>query len=639
MRGVKIKKQYVLDPDEILADSISVLNSSFNAEGKLERSLGGTPSLVFLLSVIAGLIYLFWQALGLQLGRGDIFYGKAQENRFAVRPIFSPRGIIFDFKDRPLVENLPAWGLVFSKEKFLEQKGDLQRLINMLRELLSQPEGYFFDLGFPKDYDSLKIPSQIFMPQNIPLADLVAVASNLNSLPGIEVVEGTRRFYKDPYALSHLLGFTGKISLDELRSDPNLKKELMVGKTGLEAQYDNWLRGRGGRKLIEIDARGRETRFKFIEEPKEGLALKLTIDGEMQKRAYDLLKHYTGGKSGGSLVALDPRDGSVRALVSFPGFDSNNFGYSLSEKEFTDTLNDPLKPFFNRAVAGEFPSGSIIKPIIAAAALQEKLIDPEKKIYDPGYLAIPNPYRPGEQSLFKDWRKHGWINFYDALTLSANVYFYILGGGYKDQPGLGIYKIKKYMQDFGLGSKTGLALPGEKAGFIPDPETKKNTQPENPVWRVGDTYNVSIGQGELKVTPLQMAVVVAALANGGKIMRPRILADEPVTVVRENIIDSEYLEKIKIGMLGAVTRGTSRGLQAVPVPVASKTGTAQVSGGKRPHSWAITFAPADSPELVIASMGENGGEGAVVAVPVARDLYKWYFSERGDNQLSTAGKP
>ncbi|MDP3710259.1 MAG: penicillin-binding protein 2 [bacterium] len=634
---MKIKNHNLLDPDEILADSFSHLNSPFDTEGKLERSISRAPSFLFLFLIALGFGYLIWESSTLQVAKGETLYNRSQENRFLIRPVFSPRGVIYDEKNRPMVENVPSWGLVFSKDRFSAKSKDLAGLLDQLGELLKVKKDYFFDLGFPYNYDLKKTPSKVFMPQNIPLEDLVTIASKLDSLPGIEIIEGSRRIYKNPQAFSHLLGFVGKISQEDLQKEQFTKKDLFVGKSGIEAQYDSKLRGSVGRRLVEIDARGRETRFKFIEDPEEGSSMKLTIDGEMQKLAYDLLKHYTGGKSGGSVIALDPRDGSIKALVSFPGFNSNELGYNISQKEFEKIINDPLKPLFNRAIAGEFPSGSIIKPFTAVAALQEKLIDPEKKIYDQGFIEIPNPYRPGEGHIFKDWRPHGWINFYDAVALSANVYFYIIGGGYKEQEGLGIDRIKSYLQAFGLGSKTGVTLPGEKEGFLPDPESKKKTDPANPIWRIGDTYNVSIGQGGLRVTPLQMAMATAAIANGGKLFKPRLLADDPVVLVRENMVDLAHIEKVKIGMREAVIRGTSKGLQAVPVPTASKTGTAQVSGGKNPHSWAATFAPVDNPELVILSMGEHGGEGARTAVPVARDLYKWYFAQK--DKLSTNQQP
>jgi len=398
------------------------------------------------------------------------------------------------------------------------------------------------------------------------------------------------------------------------------------------------LRGKGGKKIVEVDSRGVETRFRSLQEPEGGSALLLSIDAGLQQVAYQLLKEYTSGKKGGSVVALDPMTGAIRALVSFPGFESNRFGSFLPRKEFEAILDDPLRPLFNRAIAGEFPSGSTIKPLIAAAALEERIIDPEKTIYDPGFLEIPHPYRPGERSLFRDWRAHGWVNFYDAIALSANVYFYIVGGGYRDQQGLGIERIKRYANQFGLGSRMGIDLGGEKPGFFPDPLSKAIAEPEDPLWRVGDTYNVAIGQGGVKTTPLQITSLIATIANGGKVYEPHILEavldkegkivkKNTPKVIREVSVSQKNLEAVRRGMRQTVTQGTARLLGEVPVAVAAKTGTAQTGSGL-PHAWVTAFAPFAHPELAITVMVEHAGEGSTVAAPITNEILKWYFSRQ-----------
>lgn len=640
MRRFRIFKQntkgWSLDPDEILADSISVLGSAAT-EGKIEQPLRRISLRIFLFLMSGALLYLIGRGALLGVVQGEEFFKKSQENRFFARTIFPPRGIIKDAYGTALVENLPSFGLIFEKSKFLEKSEDISSLLRELGEALDQPREFFTALGFSQDRSSYISPSHILISGNLSRSEVVKITSRLDRMPGIQIVENYRRQYAFPYAFSHVLGFVGKVSAENLRAHPALDRRALIGKSGIEEFYDEILRGRGGKRIVEMDAGGMETQFKLMEEPKEGAELQLTVDGELQKTIYEILERYTGNKKGGSAVALDPRSGAIKALVSFPGFDTNSFGSLLTSQEFEKVLENPLKPLFNRTIAGEFPSGSTIKPFVAAAALEEGIIDPSKKIYDEGFIEIPNPYVPGEKSVFLDWKKHGWIDFYDAIAYSANVYFYMVGGGYKEQKGLGIQKIKEYAHRFGLGSRLGIDIHGEKEGLVPDPEIKAVIEPENPIWRIGDTYNASIGQGGWKVTPLQMAAITAALANGGKLYRPYLLqtvrgADgikqETVPqLLRENIVGQESLAHVLKGMRQTVTSGTAQLLAGLSVPTAAKTGTAQAGSGL-PHAWVITFAPYDNPEIVVVVMIEHAGEGSTVAVPITNEILQSYFSRR-----------
>lgn len=630
-----------VDPEEIFIDSALASHDPVKElEGKMERPLGRRSSLLFLVLALGAIGYLASEAFSLQVVSGLDFFSRAQENRFASRTVYAPRGIIRDRRGETLVQNVPSLGLVFDRERFLTSGGDVKKIVSDLSGLLSKPPTFFAELGFPQDADPSKLPPRIFISRDLTREEMVVIAPRLSSLPGIEIFESFRRAYRDPYALSHLVGFVGRVSPRDLEERPELAGEERVGKSGLELFYDTALAGASGRKIVEVDSQGRETRYRLTEEARQGEDLSLTVDGELQLTVYELITGYTGGRNGASAVAIDPRSGAVRTLVSFPGFDANRFGQGLEPKEFAAILGDRLTPLFNRAVAGEFPSGSTIKPLIAAAVLEEKIIDPHKKIYDPGYLDIPHPYRPGDVSRFLDWRAHGWVDFYDAIAYSANVYFYTVGGGYRDQKGLGIERIKQYAAKFGLGSRLGIDLPGEKSGLVPDPEWKKTAEPQDPDWRIGDTYNVSIGQGGMSVTPLQMASLTAAIANGGILWRPYILEEardaqgkvlEKHTPqhIRTDLASKESLAQVAAGMRQTVTRGTARLLQGVPVAVAAKTGTAQNVPGKPPHAWVTAFAPADNPEIAIAVMVEHAGEGATVAVPITNEILKWYFTHRG----------
>ncbi len=627
-----------LDPDEILADSASAWRGGSSHEGKMERPIERFHALFFLFLIVSGMAYMSSRAASLEIASGNSFLKKSQENRFLVRPVFPPRGVIFDRFGVSMVTDIPSYGLVFEKSEFLKMGGDLRLLLEHLSQFLRLPQTYFFELGFPNDYNVSHLPSRTVIAEDLPLDTLVTFASEFNGLPGISIFENYRRTYRDAVAHSHLLGYVSKVSPDDLIKYPQLRIEDTIGKSGLEAFYDELLRGKGGKKIIEIDSKGHETRFKFTEEPLEGSRIRLTVDAELERVAYQTIENFTGGRKGAGVVILDPRNGAVRALVSFPGFDSNRFSSSLSRREFDTILKNPLAPLFNRAIGGEFPSGSTIKPLIAVAALEEKIISPEKKIYDEGFIEIPNPYKPGEKSIFVDWKKHGWINFYDAIAQSANVYFYTIGGGFGGQEGLGIERIKKYALAFGLGSRLGIDLPGEKSGFIPDPESKKITEPQNPVWRIGDTYNVSIGQGGVRVTPLQLTALITAISNGGRLYQPHILDTvfnregveikkrEPA-IIREHMVSEESLREVVKGMRQTVTSGTARLLSDLPVEAAAKTGTAQAGSGL-PHAWVTAFAPVENPEIAITVMVEHAGEGSTVAVPITNEIMKWYFSNR-----------
>lgn len=633
----KKNKGIPLDPDEILADSVSALRRE-GVEMHLERPLEKIGGFIFTLVIFFCFGFLVWRAAWLTLINGKSFYMQSQQNRFLSRPIYAARGIIYDRFGHAFVENVPSFGLSFEKGEFLKKGGNLQKLLEELASLLGVSQEFFFELGFPRDYNPNSLPQRIFIMQNLTLKEAVQLNARVTDFPGINVFESYRRVYQDSYAYSHVLGFVGKISNEDLRSRPELKGEELVGKGGTEAFYDVFLRGRRGKKIIEVDASGRESRFRLMQKAKQGNSLVISLDKGLQDAAFRILDNHLNGNKGASIVIADPQNGEILSLISYPSFNINKFGYDLSSEEFKKVLNDPLKPLFNRAISGEFPSGSTIKPLIAAAVLEEKIIDPQKQIFDPGYLDVPHPYHPGEYSRFFDWKPHGWVDLYDALAVSANVYFYVVGGGYDKQAGLGIERIKRYATTFGLGSRLGIDLEGEKTGLFPDPEIKRIIEPQNPVWRIGDTYNVSIGQGGVKVTPLQMAMAASAIANGGTLWWPHLLKeikDENGNIVkkieprpiRTNIVSPKTLMHVIKGMRRAVTDGTAKLLSSLPVKAAAKTGTAQAGSGL-PHAWVTAFAPVENPEISVTVMVEHAGEGSTVAMPITYEILKWYFENR-----------
>jgi len=636
----KRRKESAFDPEEILFDSVSMLRSDYAPEGRLEKPIEKAYAVLFLILLGGGIAYLLYRGSTLQIAEGATYLAKSQENRFSTRSLLPPRGIIYDRYGEALVENAPSFGIRLNKKAFREARSETHSLVSELGAYLGKPVDYFYDIGFPKDGDPSNLPDTLIIAEDIVPERFLEIAYAVHALPGVEVFENFRRIYQAPLAAAHAVGYLGFATENDINSRPEISADDRVGRSGIEAYYDSILRGNEGKKIVEIDALGRETRFKLLENASQGASLELTLDKELQEASYRVFSSYSGGVKAGSVIALDPNTGEVLALVSYPSFDTNLFSGSLSQKEFSSILENPLRPLVNRAISGEYPPGSTVKPMFGAAALAEGVVtDTRKQIYDPGYIEIPNPYKPGEVTRFLDNKAHGWIDFYDAIAVSANVYFYIVGGGYEGMPGLGIERLERYARAFGFGAPLGIDLYGEQPGLFPNPKWKETAEPDNPMWRVGDTYNVSIGQGGVKVTPLQIASMTVILANGGTLWRPYLLekaraADGAVVkeqapeVIRKDFVSEKYIKEAQKGMRQAVESGTLQRLKNLPVRVAAKTGTAQVGKNAPPHTWATVFAPADDPKIVVTAVLEHGGEGATAVVPIVRDILDWYFLYR-----------
>ena len=634
------KSESAFDPDEILFDSVSMLRSDYMPEGRFEKPVERIYAFLFLFILGAGVTYLFYRAGTLQITEGAAYLTRSQENRFLTRSLFPPRGIIFDRYGEPFVGNSPSFGIRFDKDAFISENGDLGVLKRDLGRILGKPDDYFTEIGFPESADVSVLPGTLIIASDILPDRFVEIAYSLNSLPGISVFENFRRVYEEPYAAAHAIGYLGKTSKEDLERGGGVAPDEFIGKSGIEAFYDDYLRGKKGKKIVETDALGNETNFKLVEESSAGASLELTLDKDLQGTAYRVFSSYVEGRKAGSVTVLNPKTGEVLALVSYPSFDSNLFSGSLTEKEFKEILDNPLNPLINRPIAGEYAPGSTMKPMYASAALTEGVVtDTLKKIYDPGYIDIPNPYDPEHPTRFVDWRAHGWINFYDAIAWSANVYFYIIGGGTEGSPGLGIERLERYARAFGFGDTLGIDLYGEKKGLFPNPKWKEIAEPSNPIWRIGDTYNVSIGQGGVKVTPLQITSMIATVANGGTLWRPyllrvaknpdgTVLKEQKPAVIRDHLVPEKYLAEVRKGMRQGVVSGTVQRLANLPVAVAAKTGTAQIGGKGAPHAWVTAFAPIDDPEVVITVMIENAGSGVTSVVPIAHDILEWYFTHR-----------
>lgn len=432
------------------------------------------------------------------------------------------------------------------------------------------------------------------------------------------------RLYAPIRGLAHAVGYL-KYPLSDKAGV--YYEENYRGRDGVERAYDGLLRGENGQKLRETDVFGKVTSESVVRKPKDGSSLILSIDARLTEALYQAIESLAKSRGfvGGAAVLMDVEDGELLALTSFPEYDQNMLTTGASQTAFNLLVNSPSKPFLNRVIGGLYTPGSILKPVIALAALNEKLISPTKQILSTGSITVPNPYDPSRPSVFKDWKAHGWTDMREALAVSSDTYFYSIGGGLGDQKGLGINVLDQYFQLFGLTEKTGVALSGEVEGVIATPEWKKDKF-NGEIWRLGDTYITAIGQYGTQVTPLNVARFISAIANGGKLLTPSLLRGgnrEPVARVIE--FKEEDWEIIRQGMRDSVSYGTSASLNVPYVKAAAKTGTAEVGSGKfYVHSWSVGFFPIERPRFAWAVVMERGPSANTIgATSVVRQLFDW----------------
>lgn len=431
------------------------------------------------------------------------------------------------------------------------------------------------------------------------------------------------RSYKKT-GFSHLLGYVSYPMQDKLG---NFWQSKFIGKDGLEKQYNNELEGENGSKIVETDVNKKIHSENIVNAPKRGADLVTTIDSKIQTKLYSLIENFTQTSSftGGAGVLLNIKNGEILTSVSFPEYDSEILSLGKDSKKISGYFNDKRKVFIDKTISGLYTPGSIVKPIFALGALNENIIDPNKKILSTGSISIPNPYFPDQKTIFKDWRANGWTNMMEAIAVSSDIYFYEIGGGYQGQKGLGILNIEKYAKLFGIGQKTGVDLPDEISGVIPSPEWKaKNFKGE--VWRIGDTYHTAIGQYGFQVTPLEMARAIGAVANYGTLVTPHFISgDIAKEKLTSNItLKKEYFDIVHKGMRESVLSGTSIAINVPYVQVASKTGTAQVGlSKKRINSWIVGFFPYENPQYAFTIMMESGPSGSIGASSVMRQLLDW----------------
>jgi penicillin-binding protein 2 len=434
----------------------------------------------------------------------------------------------------------------------------------------------------------------------------------------------SRRGYIIEEGFSHVLGY---VSYPKQDSKGRYYQEFFQGVAGLEEFYNDILQGKNGKQLVEIDALGRIQSDNLVEKPIHGASLTLTIDARLQKKLYASIQELAEekGYQAGAGAIMDVETGALLSLVSYPEYKSEILADGKDEAAIQSYLSDKRSVFLNRAVSGVYTPGSIVKPIMAIGALNERIIAPEKKILSTGSISIENPYNPELKSIFNDWKAHGWVDMRRALAVSSDVYFYVIGGGFEKDRGMGIVAIEKYARMFGLGSLTRIDLTHEKDGTVPNPAWKAGTFDGEP-WRLGNTYHTVIGQYGFQVTVLQVVRAIAAIGNRGTLVTPHLVFEPAQKHPFEKIpIPETYFDVVREGMLQAVTEGTTQGLNVEYVTVAGKTGTAEIDAGKKYiNSWVVGFFPYENPRYAFTVVMERGPyQNSIGGVYIMRQLLDW----------------
>lgn len=602
----------------------------FNDE---EELLSNRPQISFTIFYVACILVfglLVLKLLNLQIAQGGLNRVLAEGNRLRVRQIPAPRGIIYDRKNTNLLNNEAAYSLQVYPLELPKNSAERNNYYEKLSEIVQIPPA---EIKSIIEKRGVYLSDPVVLKDNLDRAAALVLEVKTINFPGVLVAKQPIRDYKDIGGLSQVIGYVGKLTDTDLKNYPNYRLNEEIGKDGLEKIYQEYLKGTPGLDQIEVDSRGQAQRLLSSNAPSPGNNLVLNLDADLQKTIADSLKNQldkTAAKAA-SAVAIDPQTGGVLAIVNLPSFDNNIFSHGISADDYAKLLNDKTYPMFNRAISGNYPSGSTLKPLVAAAALQEKTVTKNTTVVTPPAIKIGS-------YTFPDWKDHSYesTNIERAIAESNDIFFYALGGGWDKIKGIGPDKIKYYLQKFGLGAITGIDLPGEAKGLVPDPSWKEKVKKE--MWYLGDTYHMAIGQGDILVTPLQMAVSTAAVANGGTVLSPRLvdkITDKdgnliktiPKQAIRTNTADAANLQIVREGMRMTVTDGTAQQLKDLNVNVAAKTGTAQYGNEGKTHAWLTAFAPYENPQIVIAVIIEGGGE-STVATPVVKDAFEEFFGKK-----------
>lgn len=564
----------------------------------------------------------------LQLWRGDYYAKQSDGNRLRQSRILAPRGIIYDSEGKELVNNLPGYAVVLQKQSSYKPE-TLQRLSNLLQMPVEEINA--------KIKASENFYEPILLKNNLDQQMVTKIEEQRRYMPEVMLSVQPIRNYPYHELAVHALGYVGEVSSYEIEQGlfKNITQGSLVGKGGLEKTYDKYLRGEDGAFMEEVDVAGNVVKHYDSVQPIPGKNLKLTIDYELQKELEAFTdKHLAFLRSSGiapgaraaAVVAIDPRNGAVRAMVSRPGYDPNWFVHGISSKNWNSINNDPNYPMNNKVITGEYPPGSTFKIVTGSAAFELEKVGLNEPIFDGGFHPmVPTMGNAGGEVL-------GWLTFIKALAMSDNVYFYELG--YR----VGIDNIEKYAHIFGFGERTGIDLEGESKGLVASKKVKRKIWNED--WRLGDTFNAAIGQGFNLTTPIQLSVMLSIVANGGTKYQPYLvdsiinsdgsLFEKPKRAEGKHIdVSQQTIDYIRMGMSATTQEGgTASYFAGLPKPIAGKTGTAENSHG-RDHGLFVAYGPVDDPELVVVCIVEQGGFGSVAAGPIVYKAFEEFFQEKG----------
>src|SRR3989338_3179571 len=585
--------------------------------------------LVLLVIRLARFVYL-------QLVRHDHYQTLAESNRISVVPIVPNRGLILDRNGVVLAHNYSGYTLEITPNRTVDLEATINELSTLVEITPKDRKRFRKLLAERRNFETLMIRSRLSDEE------VARFAAQQYRFPGVEIKARLFRDYPYGEKTAHLIGYIGRINqtdvaqLEENELAANYRGSDYIGKTGLEQSYESELHGTTGVEQVEVDSGGRAVRMLSRTPPVSGNTLVLSIDAKLQEIAFQSFGNYRG-----ALVAIDPNNGEVLAFVSKPGYDPSLFIDGIDTQSWDELNNSPDTPLNNRALRGQYPPGSTIKPFMALAGLHYGERSPDFTIGDPGYFTLP-----GNTHQYRDWKKggHGSVDLFKSIVVSCDTYYYGLATD------LGIDRISSYLPRFGFGKKTGIDLEGETSGLLPSQEWKKKRYGQK--WYAGDTVSVGIGQGYNLVTPMQLAPATATLANNGIGYKPHLVRDVRSAHIDENhAVSNEPLFNLEIKpahfdlvrrAMVAVTQPGGTAVQAAagaPYHIAGKTGTTQVIGMKqgekyiesqvqerhRDHAWFIAFAPAEQPRIALVVLAENGGHGGSTAAPIARKVLDYYL--------------
>lgn len=607
----KSKKGHSIEIEDISIDSVIQKNykNSILASQKRETTIGERAFVGLFISFFLCLLLILCISFFYQVINPNSFLVKAEKNRYIFKEINTQRGIIYDRNFNELVENKLMFNLVLegeATEKSIKQISDILNLdFEKLKKDISENE-----------------EEKMYLLKNLTNEQVIVLKTNINDLTGFALEKKSLRGYKDGEIFSHVIGY---VALDE-----------EIGKDGIEKQYEEILKENKGVIKYERDALDNILSEELVKDPESGKSLILNIDKDLQIKSAEVLETavFEAGGNGGAVIIMNPNTGEIQTLVSYPSYDNNFFSSNFTSKEYETLLSQKNVSFFNRAISGGYPIGSTIKPMLATAFLEEDIIDAETNINCQGGIEL------SDGTFKSDWTTHGLTNIRKAIAESCDVYFYILGGGYKNIKGLGIEKISAYLYKYGFGKKTGIDLPSENSGFVGDSIWKEESLGK--VWYPGDTYNISIGQGYIKATPLQVLVAISAIANGGKIVKPQIvqgIVDDNKNIIQtfapeiisENFISSENLKVVQEGMRQTVTSasGSAPSFNALPISLAAKSGTAETGSGTY-HNWMVVYGPYEDPDMAMIVLVENVSSFGGITQGVVREIVNYYYEKNID---------